>query len=62
MRPSSAKSGSPFAGIKTRIEAVKNHMSQPFKFAEIGIDHKGFFVDRDVEYMPEESESDEGLS
>ena len=31
-----------FCGIKTRVEAVKNHIGQPFKTAEIEIDHRGF--------------------
>lgn len=54
IRPKSGKAGEDFCGIKTQIECVKNHLSQPFKKVEIGIDFKGFVVDRDAEYAPEE--------
>lgn len=47
------KSGEDFHGIRTKIEAVKNHLGQPFKSMEVAIDWKGFVFDRDVERAPD---------
>ena len=58
LRPPGATTKDPFCGIKTQIEVVKNHLAQPFKKVEVHIDHRGFIVDRDPEYAPEEG-SDE---
>ena len=52
-----------FAGIVTKVEAVKNHLGQPFKTAEFEIDWKGFVFDRPVEKTPEgfyEESAEEG--
>ena len=54
IRPKSGKSGEDFCGIRTKIECTKNHLAQPFKTCEVGIDWKGFVIDRDAEYAPEE--------
>lgn len=51
-----------FCGITTKVEAVKNHLGQPFKTAEFDVDWKGFVFDRKPEVTPEgfyeEAESD----
>lgn len=54
VRPKAGKAGEDFCGIDTQIECVKNHLSQPFKKIKVAIDFKGFVVDRDPEYAPEE--------
>jgi len=55
VRPKGVKAAdADMAGIKTQIECIKNHLAQPFKKIEAFIDYKGFVVDRDVEYAPEE--------
>jgi len=53
VRPPRTKSPDPFCGIKTQIECVKNHMSQPFRTCTVDIDWKGFILDRPAEYAPE---------
>jgi RecA/RadA recombinase len=58
IRPSGGKSGEDFCGIRSQIECVKNHLSQPFKRGEVQIDWKGFVTgDRSPEYAPERWES-----
>lgn len=54
VRPKAGKAGEDFCGIDTQIECVKNHLSQPFKKIKVAVDFKGFVVDRDPEYAPEE--------
>ena len=53
VRPPKAAKESPFCGIRTKIECVKNHLGQPFAFGEVQIDGKGFVVDRDPTYVRE---------
>jgi len=72
VRPTGVKAPADFCGINTKIEAVKNHLGQPFKTGEVQIDWKGFVIDRSPEYAPEKffekesndpaDESDEKLS
>lgn len=38
-----------FCAIRTKIEAVKNHVGIPFQTAELIVDYKGFVIDRFVE-------------
>src|SRR5207237_199897 len=52
-RAPGGKSGEDFDGIKTKIEAVKNHLGQPFRSLEVAIDWKGFVFDRQVECVPD---------
>jgi len=53
IRPPGKKAPHPFCGIRTKIEAEKNHLGQPFKSVEMEIDWKGFVIDRKPEYVPE---------
>lgn len=53
LRPKGKKSPDDFAGTAIEIECIKNHIGQPFKKVEIGVDWRGFAIDRDVEYAPE---------
>jgi len=48
VRAKGDKTGDPFSGIRTQIEAVKNHLAQPFGSTEVAIDWRGFVVDRDI--------------
>lgn len=45
-----------FVAIKSKVEAIKNHMGVPFKTTEVIIDYKGFVVDRKVEKRSDESD------
>jgi len=62
IRPPGAKAGEPFCGIKVKIECVKNHLAQPFKFGEVLIDGKGFVTDRDPVYVVEMNEASTEVS
>lgn len=54
IRAAGAHKEDDFCGIKTSVEAVKNHLGQPFKTAEFQVDWKGFVFDRPAEVTPEE--------
>jgi len=60
IRPKGKKSPDDFCGISTKIEAVKNHLGQPFKTGEIQIDWRGFVTERDAEYAPVEFTAEKG--
>jgi recombination protein RecA len=64
IRPKGVDTSFPFCGIKTQIEAEKNHLGAPFRSAVLEIDWKGFVVGREAEYAPEEfaSEPSEKIS
>ena len=53
MRAKGAAATDPFCGIKSQIECVKNHLSQPFRICNVQIDWRGFVLDRGAEMAPE---------
>jgi RecA/RadA recombinase len=67
IRPPGKKAGTDFCGITSKIEAIKNHLGQPFKTLEIEVDWKGFVIDRNAEFAPSgfvdegEEEEDESI-